>query len=125
VTFWAYIWNRLKALPAGVWAALGAALALLGMYLRGRRLEAQLAEARLRAEAAKAAAVGAKAQGAAEVHLDRAKKHEEVADDLQKRVEAVAQARAAERERIANLPPDKVTREFLKLTEKKKRQRLN
>ena len=42
MTFWAHIWNRLKAVPVGVWAALAVAMSILGLYLRGRRLEAEL-----------------------------------------------------------------------------------
>ncbi len=117
---WTYFWSRLKAVPAGLYAAAGAALALLFMYLRGRRLEAELAHARLLTEAANAAAMSAKSEGAAEVHLDAADKHNARAEALQDHALSLVSLEEAEQRRIAALPSKQVTAEFLKLAQRKK-----
>jgi hypothetical protein len=120
MTFWAHTWNRLKAVPLGVWAALGVATTILFMYLRGRRLEAELARERLRVEAADAAALSARSDGAAQVHLERADEHSAKADALQDKALRVRMLAREEHKRIAALPPNAVTDEYLKLAEKKK-----
>jgi hypothetical protein len=90
------------------------------MYLRGRRLEAELARQRLRVEAADAAALSARSDGAARVHLDRADEHSQKADALQDQAIQVRLLARKEHQRIAALPSNKVTEEYLKLAEKKK-----
>jgi hypothetical protein len=120
MTWRAHLWNRLKAVPLGVWAALGAALTILLMFLRGRRLEAELARQRLRVEAADAAALSARSDGAARVHLDRADEHAAKADALQDKAIRVRLLAREEHKRLAALPPDAVTDEYLKLAEKKR-----
>jgi hypothetical protein len=120
MSFWAHLWNRLKALPAGVWAALAVGLTLLGLYLRGRRLEAELAKSLFQTATAKAKSVGAKAQGKAEVHLQQAEAHATNAQAISKKLEAIQAAGETERKRLAALPASQVTDEYLKLLKQKK-----
>lgn len=117
---WSHIWNRLKAVPAGLWAALGAASVLLLMYLRGRRLEAELAREKLKSHAADAAAQAARSEGKAQVHMEVAAAHESRAEELAARATEVRKLGAVEQKRIAALPPSKVTSEYLKLAAKEK-----
>lgn len=120
MSFWPHLWNRLKALPAGVWAALGVALTLLGLYLRGRRLEAELAKSLFQTATAKAASVGAKAQGKAEVHLQQAEVHAANALDITKKLDAIQDAGEKERKRLSAMPASQVTDEYLKLIKSQK-----
>jgi uncharacterized protein YdaU (DUF1376 family) len=115
-----YIWNRIKAVPAGVWAALGVALSLFFMYLRGRRLEAELAAEKLKTHAADAAAKSARSEGKAQVHLEAAAKHEHRVEELQDKVIEVGQLGKKEQARIEAMPPSKVTSEYLKLATQEK-----
>ncbi len=121
MSFWAHVWERLKAVPIGIWAALGAALALLLMYLRGRRLEAELAVSKLKTHAADAAAQSARSEGRAQVHLEKADVHAERAGRLQVQYEEVSKLGKAEQKRIAALPSSKITSEYLKLAAKEKK----
>ena len=116
---WSYLLNRLKAIPLGIYAAAGAALALLGLYLRGRRLEGELAHARLLAEVSSAAAATAKNEGEAQVHLATADMHAVRAEALREHVVTVRAASGVEQQRLAALPPSEVTSEFLKLAQRK------
>jgi len=120
MSFWQHVWNRLKAIPVGVWAALGVGLTLLGLYLRGRRLEAEIARTKLKAEAANAKAQAARSGGRAEVHLDAAAKHRERAIALEHSSKVVRAEGEKEQRRLAALPPDKITEEYLKLAMKKR-----
>jgi hypothetical protein len=117
---WAHIWNRVKAVPVGVWAALGVALSLLLMYLRGRRLEAELAAEKLKSHAADAAAQAARSEGKAQVHMEVAAKHESRAEELSEAAKEVRKLGVVEQKRIAALPPSKVTSEYLKLAAQEK-----
>ena len=117
---WAYLWLRLKAVPAGVYAAVSCAFAILFMYLRGRRLEAELSQARLLTEAATAALAGAKSEGAAQVHLENAALHGARADALQEHVLKMIELGAEEQTHIAALPASEVTAAFLKLAQRTK-----
>ena len=118
--FWTHPWNRMKAVPVGVWAALGAASALLFMYLRGRRLEAEVTRATMKMMAARAASESAKSEGRAETHMEKAGEHAKRASDLEDIRERIQDASHTEQKRLAAMPPDKVTSEFLKLAERKK-----
>ena len=118
---WAYLWSRIKAVPAGVWAAGGVALALLLMYLRGRRLEAELAETKFKMHAADAAATTARNEERAQVHMEAAAAHEQKAEELEKQRETIKKAGVYEQKRIAALPPAKITSEYLKLAAEEKR----
>jgi hypothetical protein len=120
MTFWAHIWNRLKAVPVGVWAALAVAMSILGLYLRGRRLEAELGRAKLSAQASEAKSKAARASGRADLHLDIADEHNARANDLEAKAKLIRTLGDKEQARLAALPPDKITDEYLKLAEKKR-----
>jgi hypothetical protein len=115
VTHWGHIANRLKAVPAGVWAALGVALALFTMYLRGRRVEAELSATKLKLDAAEAASRSARSEGRAAVHEARADKHNERVAELEVAAVQVQSIGRDEQRRLAALPANKVTAEYLKL----------
>ncbi len=117
---WAYLWSRMRAVPAGVYIALSGALALLFMFLRGRRLEGELAHAQLLTAAANAAVVSAASEGEAQIHLDAAAEHASNAAQLQLHVAAVSKLGTAEQARLAALAPSEVTAAFLKLAQSKK-----
>jgi len=113
VKWWDYVWNRLKAVPAGLWAAATVAGSLLLLYLRGRRLEAELAAEKLKTVAARSAAVTAKHEGRAEVHHQRADAHAERAAEIASKVEIVERQGEIEKKRISTMPASKVTQEYL------------
>jgi hypothetical protein len=119
---WTYIWNRLRAVPAGVWAALGAGTTLLVLYLRGRRLEAELAQTQLKLHAADAAAKGARSEARAKLHMERADEHNARVVELEKIGAVIEKMGQDEQRRIAALPPSQITAEYLRLAgeEKKK-----
>lgn len=120
MTFWAHLWNRIKAVPVGIWAALGVGLSILGLYLRGRRLEAELGRAKLAAQASEAKSKAARASGRADIHLDVADEHNARANELEAKAKLIRTLGDKEQARLAALPPDKVTEEYLKLAEKKR-----
>jgi len=120
LTFWQQVWTRLRAVPAGIWAALGVALTILGLYMRGKRLQAELAQAHVDTEAAKAAAAGAQDLGKAMVHLDAAEQHAAKAASIQQTLKVVETSGAEEQKRIHALPASKATSEYLKSLQGKK-----
>ena len=120
MNFWTQLWTRLKHVPVGLWAALGVAVTVLGMYLRGRRLEAALAQEQLKSAAAHAASLSAKSEGKATVHLENAAAHEAKAEKLQQDVVRVQSMGKTEQKQLAALPPSAVEAEYLKLAQRKK-----
>jgi hypothetical protein len=120
MTFWAHLWNRIRAVPAGLWAALAVAGSLFALYLKGRRLEAELAKAKLQTETAKAAAVGARAQGRAETHLKRADEHAAKAALIEIQLEEIRAVGASDQKKLNAMPPSAVTAEYLKRLREKK-----
>ena len=114
------LWIRLKHVPLGLWAALGVAVTILGMYLRGRRLEAALAQEQLKTAAAHAASLSAKSEGKATVHLENAAAHEAKAEKIQQEVLRVQAMGKVEQKQLAALPPSAVESEYLKLAQRKK-----
>lgn len=115
MTFWAYVWNRLKAVPAGVWAALAVAGALLKLYLDGKRLQAELTKAKFDAGIAQAAAITASNTGAAVAHIESAEAHAQKAADLVNTLSEIQKSGQSELKRLHTLPPAKVTKEYLEL----------
>lgn len=113
LSFWQHLLNRLRAVPAGVWAALGVATTLLGLYLRGRRLQAELAKAQLDASVAIAASAGAQDLGKAMVHIDNARIHSEKAATIEAQLKVIETAGVKEQARIHAMPPKQVTSEYL------------
>lgn len=120
MTIWQNIWNRIRAVPAGLWAALGVALTLLGLYLRGKRLQGELAKARLDEEAAKAQASAATDIGKSMVHLDQAEAHQQKAAQLQKTITTVSKMGEAEQAHLHAMPASEVTDAYLKMLQEKK-----
>lgn len=120
MSWWAHVWERLKGVPLGLWAALGVGLTILGLYLRGRRLEAELGRAKLGEQAAAAKADASRNAGRAEAHLETADLHAARAQELSEKVDKIREAGSKEAQRLAALPPDKITAEYLKLAERKK-----
>lgn len=116
-------WEKLKRVPIGLWAAIGVALALLGLYLRGRRLEAELARERLHKTAALARAATAADRGRAEVHLERARVAATRIDHIESARELATASGAREERRLAALPPDKVHEEYMRLIGRKRAER--
>lgn len=115
MSFWAHLWNRLKAIPVGVWAALGVATTLLGLFLRGKRLEAELAQSKLKEEASKAAVTGALSMGKAQVHLERAGEHAAKAALIEAQLLNIKDQGETEQKRLRAMPPSQVTDEYLKM----------
>lgn len=120
MTFWQNLWTRLRAVPAGLWAALGVALTVLTLYLRGKRLQGELAKARLDTEAAKAKAAAAQDIGKAMVHIDEAESHRKKAEQIQKAITTVETHGVDEQKRIHALPASAITDEYLKSLRGKK-----
>ncbi len=117
---WQQIWEKLKRVPVGLWAALGVALALLGLYLRGRRLDAELAKAKLERTVADSRATTAKDQGRAEVYQERVRAADRRIEGIRSARDLAVMAGAAEEKRLAALKPDRVHEEYLKLLERKR-----
>lgn len=120
MSFWTYLWARLKAVPVGVYAALGAALALFALYARGRRLEAELAAAKLNTDLANASAASAASEAAAKVHKEAADVHAQRVEVLETHAATLNAVSKEEQKRLAALPPDQITSEFLKLAKQKR-----
>jgi hypothetical protein len=110
MSFWAYLWNRVKAAAFGFGAAVQAAFLLLGLYLSGKRLEAELAQARLRIEIERAAA----STGRIEMHLERAGVHAAKAALIEAQLGTIREHGAVEQKRLCAMPPAQVTEEYLK-----------
>lgn len=116
------MWEKLKRVPLGLWAALGVALTLLGLYLRGRRLDAELARANLQKVAAKAHAATARNLGKADVHLEQAREAQTRIEIIRAAQQLASMSGKQEERRLVALPPDRVHEEYLKLLEKKRQQ---
>lgn len=115
MTFWVYVWNRLKAVPTGVWAALAVGGALLKLYLRGERLQAELTKAKFDAGVAQAQAITAENMGSAVAHIEAAQAHAQKASALVNTLTEIQKTGQAEMKRLHTLPPAAVTREYLEL----------
>jgi len=114
------LWDYLKRVPPAVWGGVAVGLAFLVLILRGRRLEAELAQAKLREQVAKAKVITAKNLAEKTIHTKRA----DVAAAEAKELEAVAEEVRAngleEKARIKNLPTHEVHKEYIKLAERAK-----
>jgi hypothetical protein len=120
VTWLRVVWAWLKRIPLGVWAALGVALALLDLYLRGRRLEAELAQAKLHQVVAQAKAGIAKDEGRAEVHLERARQAERRIEEVETARALASTIGAADEKRLSAMGPSEVHAEYMKLLVQKR-----
>lgn len=108
-------WRWLRAIPVGVWAALGAAVAVLGLFLRGRRLEGELARAKVQAESAKAKA---ELSGAAR-HLQRAAEQQHKVMRLEKMRAVVHAQTDKERKRLSTMNPKELDEAYLRMAREK------
>lgn len=110
--WWAKTVAALKRVPTAVWAAGAAALAILVLLLRGRRLEAELAQAKLREQKERAKAQAAKHVGRAEVHSEAADQAAAEAAELEAELLNIERRGEQEKERIRELPPAELDREY-------------
>lgn len=117
--FWTKLWLRLQDVPAGVWAAILVGGTILGLYLRGRRLEAKLAESRVALSGARAKADIAKDRGRAEVFEAQAEVHASHVEDLESARVMVREVAAEERERLQRLEPEEISEEYIRLAREK------
>jgi hypothetical protein len=117
---WRKIYSWLRRMPVAVWAALGAAVAIASLVLRGRRLEAELVRSRVREQAEKAKAITAKQVGRREVHEERAEVARKEAEELQAEVVRIETKGTKERARIDALHPDALEDEYLALARRAK-----
>lgn len=108
----------LKSIPAGLWAALGVGLTILGMYLRNRKLHADLAQEQVRSIAARAKANAARHRGKSDVYREQVAVHEQRIEDLEKERKLLERLSEAEDTRIATMPEQEVTERYLELTRK-------
>jgi len=114
-----WFYARLRAVPVGLWAALGAAAAIFVLFLRGRRLEGEIATAKVAVEAARARAEVSRDQGIAATHLQvAAVKGEEVAK-LEAVRSMVRKQGDKERRQLSALSPREVGEAYLKMALKK------
>jgi hypothetical protein len=124
----AVVWMWLKRIPAALWAATGAALAILLLVLRGRHLEAELAKTRLAEQAARARAVGAKSEGVRVAHEAEAARSKAEAEELEHAAKRVSVRGSEEEQRIAALPSGQVQSEYVKMAQaarERAKQRMN
>lgn len=112
----------LRRVPAGVWAALASGLAIFALYLRGRRLEAELAEAKVKHESAMARLSATRDSEKAAVHIEKAATHERKIRELEAARKILAHANEEEAKRLAALPPDRIHEEFLRRAEVRRRE---
>lgn len=108
-------WDWAKRVPLALWAAFFAGVTIMLLYLRGRRLEADLADAKIRENANKAWALASKHQGAREVHEAAAARAAAEAEELEKERRVIEERGKHERERIASLPGHEVHKEYVEL----------
>ena len=115
-----FLWSRLKAVPAGFWAACGAAIAILFLFMRGRRLEGELASAKVSVEVARARVEVQREHGAAAVHMQiAAQKGQQVLKLEEVRV-LVREKGAAERKKLAAMSPKELDEAYLQLAKEER-----
>jgi hypothetical protein len=115
MTWLATAWDWAKRVPTALWAAVFAAATILLLYLRGRRLEGELAKSKLKEQASKAYALTAKHEGAREVHEKAAELAAAESKELEKERLVIAERGEHERERIKSLPGHEVHKEYVEL----------
>jgi hypothetical protein len=118
-----WLYECVKGLPLAVWLALGAAFTVFALYLRGRRIEAELAHAKARLEGARATEEILKGRAEAATHYRAAEERAERVEELEAARALVRAAGAADQKRLAALPPDKVHDAYLEIAERKRLER--
>lgn len=110
-----HVWRIIKGLPAGLWAALITFATVLGMFLHGRRLEAQIARLKVTAEAAKAQAD----RSQTEAHLQRAAELKHQVQRLE-RMRSVVRLQGLEEQReLSAMSPEALDKAYLKMAREK------
>jgi hypothetical protein len=102
-----------------LWAALAVAAAVFALFLRGRRLEGELARAKVNAESAKAKAEVARFRGAAEVHLQAAAEKAVKVQRLEATRAAVRESGERERKELSAMSPTELDAAYLALAREK------
>lgn len=107
-------------IPAALWAAVAAGLAILLLVLRGRRLEAELAQAKVREHSAKAKAATAEAWGKRAILERQADLAAAEAEEMEKEVAQIENKGSEERKRLLKLPAHEVHQEYVDMAERAK-----
>jgi hypothetical protein len=115
------LWNKIKRIPAAVAAAVAAGVAILLLYLRGRRLEAELARSRVREEAARAKAHAAEQWGKRAIYEKKADQAAAEARELEKEARRIQEEDLAARKRLDGLTNEEIQKEYEELAERAKR----
>jgi hypothetical protein len=110
----------LQRIPAAFWAALAAGIAILLLVLRGRRLEAELAQAKVREHSAKAKAKTAEAWGKRAILEQQADLAAAEAEEIEKEVQEIESKGEVERKRLLEMPSNEVHKEYQDLAERAK-----
>jgi len=108
----------LGRIPAGLWAAAAVALTILGMYLRGRHLQAQIIEEKAKSIKARAKAGAMRHTGRAEVHREAVARHEARIIGIEQERDALQELMQDDSTRIATAPDEEVTKTYLDLVSK-------
>lgn len=120
MTLKTFLWNYLKNVPAGIWAALAVGGVILGLYLRGKRLQAELVKAKFQASVAEAEALTARNQGAAAAHLGAAQEHAQNAAVIETAITEIQATGQADLTRLHAMSAAQVTEDYLKLFQRGK-----
>ena len=103
----------LGRIPAALWAALAAGIAILFLILRGRRLEAELAQAKVREHSAKAKAATSEAWGKRAILERQADLAKAEAEELEKEVKQIEGQGEEERKRLLKMSGHEVHQTYL------------
>lgn len=117
------LWRFVGRVPLGLWAALGVALGVLGLYLRGRRLEGEIAKAKVALETERAKAALAQKRVSAAAHHTKALRHVERVSKLESARDLVRTAAREEQHRLSGMSPSEVHKAYLELAARKRRER--
>jgi len=118
--FFANVWDRLTRVPPAILGAAAAGIAILLLILRGRRLEAELAQAKVREQAAKSRFLAARNWGERAVYERDANQAAAEAKELEDEAKRVEDAGMEELSRIRKLPAHKIHKEYMELARRAK-----
>lgn len=110
----------LSRVPTGLWQALQSAWNVFGLVMKGRRLEAELAQAKLREQTARAGAHAAKNWGARTIHEKQANQAAAEARELEVETRKIQSGGQDEINRLQGLPGHEVHKEYLELARQAK-----
>jgi hypothetical protein len=113
------VWEFVSRLPLGLWAALAVGLTMLELYLRGRRLDANLAQEKLQHVASEARANMARNAFREELHLERARIAQHRIEEIETARALAASSGSKEEKRLSTLDAKAVHVEYMKLLMKK------